>query len=95
VSRPNTFVELSKGTNDVRQRRVRFSSEEGVVGLDLAYDEVLDDGYAFDAATVADEPDSARPLARRRVVLRGTRRRRELFVRAAPLSRQPRGSASP
>ncbi|HXV14690.1 MAG TPA: TonB-dependent receptor [Candidatus Krumholzibacteria bacterium] len=48
--RPNTYLELSKGTNDVRQRRVRFSSEASKVGIDLAYDEVLDDGYAFDAS---------------------------------------------
>jgi hypothetical protein len=48
--RPSTYVELSKGTNDVRQRRVRFSSEASKVGIDLAYDEVLDDGYAFDAS---------------------------------------------
>ncbi len=48
--RPDTFVELSKGTNAVRQRRVRFSSETSKAGLDLAYDEVLDDGYMFDAS---------------------------------------------
>jgi TonB dependent receptor-like, beta-barrel len=74
VSRPHTFVELSKGTNDVRQRRVRFSSEQGAAGLDLAYDEVLDDGYGFDASgVVADAPDygkaNSRALA---IVLRGT-----------------------
>ncbi len=74
ASRPNTFVELSKGTNDVRQRRVRFSSEEGVVGLDLAYDEVLDDGYAFDASgTVADGPNYGEANSRNgAIVLRGT-----------------------
>jgi len=48
-SRPHTFIELSKGTNELRQRRVRFGSEAGRVGLDLSYDEVLDDGYNFDA----------------------------------------------
>ncbi len=48
--RPNTFVELSKGTNALRQRRVRFSSEASKIGIDLAYDEVLDDGYEFDAS---------------------------------------------
>lgn len=48
--RPNTYLELSKGNNAVRQRRVRFSSEASQVGIDLAYDEVLDDGYAFDAS---------------------------------------------
>lgn len=50
IGRPNTFIELSKGTNAVRQRRARFSSEQAAIGVDLAYDEVLDDGYAFDAA---------------------------------------------
>ncbi len=50
VGRPNTFVELSKGDNAVRQRRVRFSSEDSKVGVDLAYDEVLDNGYDFDAS---------------------------------------------
>lgn len=48
-SRPHTFIELSKGTNELRQRRVRFGSEAGRIGLDLSYDEVLDDGYNFDA----------------------------------------------
>ncbi len=50
LGRPNTYVELSKGTRAVRQRRVRFSSEASKVGVDLAYDEVLDDGYMFDAS---------------------------------------------
>ncbi|HEU4929868.1 MAG TPA: hypothetical protein VFU38_08555, partial [Candidatus Krumholzibacteria bacterium] len=48
--RPSTFVELSKGDNAVRQRRVRFSSQESKVGVDLAYDEVLNNGYDFDAS---------------------------------------------
>lgn len=47
--RPRTFIELSKGTNDLRQRRVQFSSAAGAVGVDLSYDELLNDGYAFDA----------------------------------------------
>jgi hypothetical protein len=73
-SRPNTFVELSKGTNDLRQRRVRFSSEEGVAGLDLAYDEVLNDGYQFDASeSVPDEPNYGKARSRgAAIVLRGT-----------------------
>ena len=48
--RPSTFVELSKGDNAVRQRRVRFSSEASTIGVDLAYDEVLNNGYDFDAS---------------------------------------------
>lgn len=51
-TRPLTFIELSNGTNDMRQRRVRFGSEKGAVGLDLSYDEVLNDGYDFDANDV-------------------------------------------
>jgi hypothetical protein len=47
--RPRTFLELSKGTNELRQRRVHFSSADGPVGLDLSYDELLNDGYSFDA----------------------------------------------
>lgn len=47
--RPNTFIEVSKGTNDLRQRRVRFSSQRSGFGLDLGYDELLNDGYSFDA----------------------------------------------
>jgi len=50
--RPHTFIELTKANNELRQRRVRFASEAGRVGLDISYDEVLDDGYDFDAADV-------------------------------------------
>jgi hypothetical protein len=51
-NRPNTFIELTKATNELRQRRVRFGSEAGRVGLDISYDEVLDEGYDFDANDV-------------------------------------------
>lgn len=47
--RPRTFIEVSKGKNNLRQRRVRFSSADAVFGLDLGYDELLNDGYSFDA----------------------------------------------
>jgi hypothetical protein len=46
--KPNTFIELTKASNELRQRRVRFGSEAGPVGIDLSYDEVLNDGYDFD-----------------------------------------------
>jgi hypothetical protein len=80
--RPNTFVELSKGTNDVRQRRVRFSSEESKVGIDLAYDEVLDDGYAFDASgTVPNITDYGSARSRQStIVLRGDPAARARFA---------------
>lgn len=73
VGRPDTYVELSKGTNAVRQRRVRFSSEASRVGVDLAYDEVLNDGYGFDAGgTVSDAVDYGRARTRySTIVLRG------------------------
>jgi hypothetical protein len=68
-SRPTTFIELSKGTNEVRQRRVRFGSQRGSVGVDLAYDEVLDDGYNFDAdAVVTDGVSEGRALSRNAAV---------------------------
>jgi outer membrane cobalamin receptor len=47
--RPRTFLELSKGNNELRQRRVRFSSADGPVGVDVGFDELLNSGYAFDA----------------------------------------------
>jgi len=50
AGKPTTFMELSKGTNDLRQRRVYFSSVQGKVGVDLSYDELLNDGYVFDAS---------------------------------------------
>ncbi|MDH4036793.1 MAG: hypothetical protein OEX18_04960 [Candidatus Krumholzibacteria bacterium] len=73
TSRPTTYVELSKGTNDLRQRRVQFGSEEGKVGLDLSYDEVLDDGYGFDASgALGAPPDYGKARSRNSsIVLRG------------------------
>jgi len=73
VGRTNTFIELEKGTNSVRQRRARFSSEKSTIGVDLSYDEVLDDGYAFDGSgTVENIPDYGRAQTRNSgLVLRG------------------------
>ena len=48
---PFTAFELSKGTNDLRQRRVRFASPRSRVGIDLGYDELLNDGYPYDPET--------------------------------------------
>ncbi|MGD8414656.1 MAG: TonB-dependent receptor, partial [Candidatus Latescibacterota bacterium] len=48
---PTTFLELSKSTQrNLRQRRVWFSSMRGKIGLDFGYDEILNDGYSFDAS---------------------------------------------
>ncbi|HEX5131989.1 MAG TPA: hypothetical protein VFX92_05840 [Candidatus Krumholzibacteria bacterium] len=72
-SRPATFIELSKGANELRQRRVRFASEQGAVGLELSYDEVLDDGYYFDATGQTPfDPDFGRSRSRNSsIVLHG------------------------
>jgi outer membrane cobalamin receptor len=56
ADKPNTFIELSKATNELRQRRVRFGSESGPIGLDISYDEVLNDGYDFDFNQVVPLP---------------------------------------
>jgi hypothetical protein len=53
ADRPFTAFEVSKGTNDLRQRRVRFSSARSKVGIDLGYDELLNDGYEYDPLTGA------------------------------------------
>lgn len=70
---PGTFVELSNGHNDLRQRRVRFMSQDADAGLDLSYDEVLDDGYEFDGTgTIGDAPNFGKARTRQGgVVLRG------------------------
>ncbi|HET6463917.1 MAG TPA: TonB-dependent receptor [Candidatus Krumholzibacteria bacterium] len=69
--RPHTFIELTKATNELRQRRVRFGSEAGRVGLDLSYDEVLDDGYDFNADDLATFPSGAANTRNAGAVLRG------------------------
>jgi len=53
---PSTFIEASKGTNDLRQRRVWFGTMQGSAGLDLGYDELLNEGYGFDARSLEGEP---------------------------------------
>jgi hypothetical protein len=53
---PATFLELSKSTQRrLRQRRVWFASMQGAVGLDVGYDEILNDGYGFDARPPDDD----------------------------------------
>jgi hypothetical protein len=54
---PATFLEVSKSTQrNLRQRRVWFASMTGKIGLDFGYDEILNDGYSFDARQL-DSPD--------------------------------------
>jgi hypothetical protein len=53
---PTTFFNLSKSTQrNLRQRRVWFASMRGPIGLDFGYDEVLNDGYSFDARRLNSE----------------------------------------
>jgi hypothetical protein len=82
ATKPATYVELSKGTNDLRQRRVHFGSEEGRVGLDLSYDEVLDDGYGFDASGgLGAPPDYGKARSRNSsIILRGAPDERARFT---------------
>jgi hypothetical protein len=51
--KPFTAFELSKGTKNLRQRRVRFSSPRSTIGIDVGYDELLNDGYSYDPETGA------------------------------------------
>jgi hypothetical protein len=54
---PATFLEVSKSSKrNLRQRRVWFASMQGNIGLDFGYDEILNDGYSFDARQL-DSPD--------------------------------------
>jgi hypothetical protein len=71
--RPDTFIELTKASNELRQRRVRFGSEAGPVGIDLSYDEVLNDGYDFDFNGVAGlpAPEGANNSRNAAVAIRG------------------------
>jgi hypothetical protein len=46
---PSTFIEVSRGDRDLNQRRVRFATVRGPIGLDFGYDELRDSGYYFDA----------------------------------------------
>lgn len=60
LTKPETLIELSKGTNDLKQRRARFSSIQSTLGIDIAYDELLNDGYQFDASGALFSPDLGR-----------------------------------
>lgn len=73
ADRPTTFIELTKGTNELRQRRVRFGSQAGPIGLDMSYDEVLDDGYDFDANGVVPNtpPEGAANTRNAAIAVRG------------------------
>gem|GEM_PF-1859531 len=48
-NKPSTEINLSKGNNEIKQRRVRFSSVQSRAGVDFAYDELLNGGYGFNS----------------------------------------------
>jgi hypothetical protein len=64
TERPRTFIELSKGDRGLGQRRVKFSSVLGPVGIDLGYDETRADGYSFDARGLVDGASYGRTRTR-------------------------------
>lgn len=64
MTKPESVMELSKGTNDLKQRRVRFSSIRSKLGIDIAYDELLNDGYQLDAREIVTAPDLGRFASR-------------------------------
>jgi hypothetical protein len=49
LEKPVVAIEFSRGDRDLRQRRLRFSSIEAPIGVDFEFDELLNEGYAFDA----------------------------------------------
>ncbi|UCH82908.1 MAG: hypothetical protein JSW50_10575 [Candidatus Latescibacterota bacterium] len=49
IDKPRTFLEISRGDRGLVQRRVKFASAVGPVGIDIGYDETRNNGYAFDA----------------------------------------------
>ncbi|MFQ5512424.1 MAG: TonB-dependent receptor [Candidatus Krumholzibacteriia bacterium] len=46
---PATAIEVATGDRGLKQRRVRFSSASGSIGIDFSYDELRNDGYSFDS----------------------------------------------
>jgi hypothetical protein len=50
--KPVAAIEFSRGDRKLRQRRVRLSSIEGPIGIDFEFDELLNNGYTFDARDI-------------------------------------------
>lgn len=63
-SRPVTAIELSDGNRDLKQRRLRFSSAQGPIGLDYTYDELRNNGYPFDARELIGGSEFGRSITR-------------------------------
>jgi len=49
VKKPVVAIELTTGDRGLRQRRARFSTVSGPIGIDFEFDELRSDGYSFDA----------------------------------------------
>ncbi len=64
VEKPVVDVELSRADRDLRQRRLGFSSTAGPIGIDFAYDELLNDGYQFDARDSIEGPNYGKSRTR-------------------------------
>ncbi len=64
AEKPAVAIEFSRGDRDLRQRRLRFSSIEAPIGVDFEFDELLNDGYAFDARGLVGGPGYGKSTAR-------------------------------
>jgi hypothetical protein len=64
VDKPVVAIELSRGDRGLRQRRARFSTVAGPIGVDFEFDELLNDGYAFDARGIVQGSDYGRSTTR-------------------------------
>ncbi|UCG52400.1 MAG: TonB-dependent receptor [Candidatus Latescibacterota bacterium] len=62
--KPATSIELSRGDRGLRQRRAKFSSLVGSIGIDVAYDELRNNGYSFDARGLIAGQDFGRSTTR-------------------------------
>ena len=67
--KPTTFLELATGDRDLRQRRVRFSTPRRTVGVDIAYDDLRDNGYYFDGTETVGGSDNYGSSATRGLTL--------------------------
>ena len=70
---PATVIDVATGDRGLKQRRVRFSSVTGKMGVDLSYDELRNDGYSFDSRGLVTGRDFGRSTSRTQSLnLRGT-----------------------
>jgi len=64
AEKPVVAIEFSRGDRNLRQRRLRFSSVEAPVGIDFEFDELLNDGYAFDGRGLVSGQDYGKSTGR-------------------------------